>query len=937
MDYYTELMARVQSGTLKIFSMIAPPRTGSTLVSKHVYNTFLRIDAQATEPAAQIGSGENRVIDTYKYIYEAVIAAENNAHTQERNLHEEPIIFLTKNLTFHIGPTQEWERFNKLVSDTHIVTLRNPVATLESYLLAALQTMEANYTARHQEIDLKTIVKEGADLSHIDWGANISPLKQHIEFMKRNRDYSSLEDKVGTMLIMDFPLMGTSSFQEAVWDGERQAYLHSGISPDAIAQHAYHKDWAAMVASHLGSAGDKLRILPEPLRKPFNFLRFGWHSLLPQLKNVPEGKNIALLDYTDFQLAPAFYLDRIREVMGGALGIDSNSLVIQKNNERKPFDIGPWKGKPNAKYFLGDAMREGPVDLPSKSPLPWEKFPDFLKPHLEESLAIYMKALCEYSRLKPPFSVEEKLSMCGKDGRLMSATDPVQMYIEVTLSSEEVLASRNKILKQLRTDSTEYTPYFDMVDRILETISQEKQADAILLLPNGVRAKLPIIQATSGPDAIDINTLFDQTGVIAFDKRLLNTATTLAVHSSLDGKKGKLWLRGIAIEELVEKSNYLETAFLLLTGELPTANQLDNFRRLLGQQTILSSEVKDGLTKVISAFPRNDDPMHIMSAAACYMASHDDIMFDTPENQLQASVRAMAIMPLIMGCIYAHYQNKPFRFPQEKDFGPGFIRFDYTQNFIAMLSGAESNQPEYVKHIDTMLLLLAEHLTNPSTVTMEQVMSTAPEFWQGLGAAMHTISAPKHVGASRDVLKMLHNLSAQNGEIDKIVTDFVESVVAHNMSRAIPKKVIPGFGNAAYDVSDPRARIMKRMAEKILMGGDNQRLFEIASALEEKVMATPYFLERKTATNVEYYMGSVLQGFHIHESFIPAFFTVGRVPGLAAHTILAKQTGRATVRYEQVYVGLSERSIEQARETPLAKDPFGLLMRGGNAAVQMQI
>jgi hypothetical protein len=227
-QYYQALKDRADAGRLIVLSIVSPPRTGSTVLEKAMYHAYPGIAAQLNEPSSQIHAGEERVHVMYQSIWEEVVRLEAFASEQGVDLSKQPLVILTKNLFYYIGQDKEWELYDNLVTH-HIVTVRHPASTFESYTKAIIETLEK------QAITLEQVIREECDLSHIDWDNTAkTPLRQHINHMNRQRDYSSLGEGFRDALVYRLPILETQAYQREIWAGARQKHLMEGRNPDQL-------------------------------------------------------------------------------------------------------------------------------------------------------------------------------------------------------------------------------------------------------------------------------------------------------------------------------------------------------------------------------------------------------------------------------------------------------------------------------------------------------------------------------------------------------------------------------------------------------------------------------------------------------------------------------------------------------------------------------
>ena len=453
--YYQALKARVEAGELIILSIVSPPRTGSTVLEKSIYNAFPVLAAQLNEPSSQIHAGEDRVCAMYQSIWEEVVKLAAFAAEQGIDLQRHPLVILTKNLFYYIGQDKEWKLFDDLVAH-HIVTVRHPAATFESYTKAVIETLEK------QAVTLEQVIQKGCDLSHIDWDHPVkSPLRQHINYMNGSRDYASLGEGFRDAVVYRLPILATRAYQQEIWAGDRRRHRLAGQNPEQLARDAGFYSWDEMVGQYLGTPLAGLKDLPALLREPIEVLRYGWTATEINFASIQCPKErLTVIDYYDFLLDPQSYLTRIRQISslklsGAALG-----------HARSAFNLGVWEGEPNEEPFFGEVKRRNEILRPCKGPVPLERLPAFLHPHIKEAFAVYLQILQSRQRLQPSFSTRKMLAMPSRNGEhSMRELDPVHAYVQVTVAQDiQPWEAKVRILAALRSSHPAFSAYFDLID-----------------------------------------------------------------------------------------------------------------------------------------------------------------------------------------------------------------------------------------------------------------------------------------------------------------------------------------------------------------------------------------------------------------------------------------------------------------------------------------
>jgi len=408
--------------------------------------------------------------------------------------------------------------------------------------------------------------------------------------------------------------------------------------------------------------------------------------------------------------------------------------------------------------------------------------------------------------------------------------------------------------------------------------------------------ELPIQQATEGADAFDINKLLSQAGMTALDYGYGNTASCRSAITYIDGDAGILRYRGYPIEQLAEKSTFLETSYLLIYGELPTQSELDSFTNKIRRHTLLHEDLK----RFFDGFPRDAHPMPVLSSAVSALSTfYQDSLdpFDQEAVEL-STVRLLAKVPTIAAYAYKKSVGQPFLYP---DNSLGLV-----ENFLRMTFGFPAEpyevDPVFVKALDTLLILHADHEQNCSTSTVRMVGSSQANLFASISAGVNALFGPLHGGANQAVLEMLQRIEHEfEGDVDK----FVERV----KNKEDKSARLMGFGHRVYKNYDPRAKIIKQQADEILKGlGVNDPLLDIAMRLEERALADDYFIERKLYPNVDFYTGVIYRAMGFPTRMFTVLFALGRLPGWIAHwrEMINDPTTRIG-RPRQLYVGATKR------------------------------
>ena len=406
--------------------------------------------------------------------------------------------------------------------------------------------------------------------------------------------------------------------------------------------------------------------------------------------------------------------------------------------------------------------------------------------------------------------------------------------------------------------------------------------------------ELPFVQATQGNNGYDISKLMAQTGDTTFDIGFANTAVCKSAITYIDGDKGVLQYRGYPIEQLAEKSTFLETSYLVLYGELPTKEQLEDFTEKVANHMVIDERIRE----MFRIFPRKSHPMPVLSAGvtALGLFSQDTIGFD--DDRIDAAThRLMAKVPTIAAYSYKNSIGMPTLYPD--------YSLSYVENFLRMSFGTVS-QPyelddEVVKAMEVLLILHADHEQNCSTSTVRLVGSAQTNLYQSVSSGVNALYGPLHGGANQAVLEMLDDIADRGIS----VKDYVNKVKDKSSNERLM-----GFGHRVYKNYDPRAAIIKKHADAILRNraGGNDQLLDIALELEEAALSDPYFVERKLYPNVDFYTGLIYRAMGFPTDMFTVLFAIGRLPGwIAQWREMIKDPANKIGRPRQISIGHTER------------------------------
>ncbi|MFJ2115356.1 citrate synthase, partial [Streptomyces sp. NPDC087850] len=384
----------------------------------------------------------------------------------------------------------------------------------------------------------------------------------------------------------------------------------------------------------------------------------------------------------------------------------------------------------------------------------------------------------------------------------------------------------------------------------------EKRDNAVVLRYGDGEYTYPVIDSTVGDTGFDIGKLRSQTGLVTLDSGYGNTAAYKSAITYLDGEQGILRYRGYPIEQLAESSSFVEVAYLLINGELPTVDELATFKNEITQHTLLHEDVK----RFYDGFPRDAHPMAMLSSVVSalstfYQDSHNP--FDEKQRNL-STIRLLAKLPTIAAYAYKKSIGHPFVYPRN-DLG-------YVENFLRMTFSVPAQEyepdPVVVAALDKLLILHADHEQNCSTSTVRLVGSSQANMFASISAGISALWGPLHGGANQSVLEMLEGIKADGGDVDT----FIRKV--KNKEDGVK---LMGFGHRVYKNFDPRAKIIKAAAHDVLSAlGKSDELLDIALKLEEHALADEYFVERKLYPNVDFYTGLIYRAM----GFPTEMFTV---------------------------------------------------------------
>ena len=393
---------------------------------------------------------------------------------------------------------------------------------------------------------------------------------------------------------------------------------------------------------------------------------------------------------------------------------------------------------------------------------------------------------------------------------------------------------------------------------------------------------------------MEISKLLTTLGVITLDPGFTNTGSTTSKITYIDGDAGILRYRGYPIEQLAESSTFLETSYLLIHGELPSAAELDAFTRRISRHTMLHEDLK----RFFDGFPRDAHPMPVLSSAVSALSTFYQDALDpfNPEQVELSTIRLLAKLPTIAAYAYKKSVGQPLLYP---DNSLGLV-----ENFLRMSFGFPAEpyevNPKLVKALDQLLILHADHEQNCSTSTVRLVGSSNANLFASVSAGINALFGPLHGGANQAVLEMLEKMRREGGGVDAFVK---------RVKNKEPGVKLMGFGHRVYKNYDPRAALVKATADEVLADlGANDELLDLAKQLEEVALSDDYFISRKLYPNVDFYTGLIYKAMGFPERMFTVLFALGRLPGwIAQWREMINDPATKIGRPRQVYTGYTER------------------------------
>nr|WP_241093748.1 citrate synthase [Xanthomonas sp.] len=407
---------------------------------------------------------------------------------------------------------------------------------------------------------------------------------------------------------------------------------------------------------------------------------------------------------------------------------------------------------------------------------------------------------------------------------------------------------------------------------------------------------LPVLKPTLGNDCVDISKLTKETGLFTYDSGFTATASCKSAITYIDGDNGVLLYRGYPIEQLAEKSNFLEVAYLLMNGELPTADEFKKFDHEVTHHTMMHESLKNFL----GGFRHDAHPMAMMAGTVASLSAfyHDTLDLNDPEQRRLAAIRLIAKVPTIAAAAYRYSIGWPIRYPRNN--------LGYVERFLHMMFEVPSEQlemnPVVAKALDLLFILHADHEQNASTSTVRLVGSTGANPYASVAAGITALWGPAHGGANEAVLKMLEEIGT---------ADNVDSAVAKAKDKNSGFRLM-GFGHRVYKNFDPRAKIIREMTHKVLGElGVNDPLLEVALKLEEAALKDDYFVQRKLYPNVDFYSGIIYKALNIPVEMFTVMFAIARTAGWVSHWLEQQVDPEMKIgRPRQIYTGYDKRDYK---------------------------
>jgi citrate synthase len=416
----------------------------------------------------------------------------------------------------------------------------------------------------------------------------------------------------------------------------------------------------------------------------------------------------------------------------------------------------------------------------------------------------------------------------------------------------------------------------------------------------GKRVELPVLQGTHGSPVIDIGKLHKELGYFTYDPGFVATASAKSTITYLDGEQGELFYRGYPIEQLAEKCSYLEVCYLLLEGELPTAQQLDEFSYIISHHTMVRENLRD---MMLRSFNHDAHPMAMMTGIVGSLSAfyQDNLDIYDPQRRRITAHRLIAKMPNIAAACYKHTIGQPYVYPQN--------HLSYCGNLLHMMFSVPCEpyqvDPVAERALEVLFILHADHEQNASTSTVRLAGSSYANPYAAIAAGVASLWGPAHGGANEAVLRMLDEIGTV-ANIDKYVAKAKDKNDSFRLM---------GFGHRVYRNYDPRAKLIKDVCHQVLEKYGNDPRLELAMRLEEIALSDAYFIERKLYPNVDFYSGIIYAALGIPTSMFTVMFAVARTVGWVSHWIeMISDPEHKIGRPRQLYIGHAKRDVPDLGE-----------------------
>ena len=411
---------------------------------------------------------------------------------------------------------------------------------------------------------------------------------------------------------------------------------------------------------------------------------------------------------------------------------------------------------------------------------------------------------------------------------------------------------------------------------------------------NGNVYQLPIVEGTQNEKALDISRLRGESGLITLDKGFKNTGSTESAITFLNGEEGVLKYRGYSIEELADKSSFVEVSYLLIYGELPNTEQLKSFQEEITNHTLVHEDVKS----ILDGFPSKSHPMGVLSSLVSSLTAFYPMSLDPNRSASEVNgtiIRLLAKLPTLAAWSYKNRMRQPVVYPNNS--------LDYCSNFLRMMFALPTEEyqinPVVAKALDKLLILHADHEQNCSASTVRIVGSSHASLYTSVSAGIAALWGPLHGGANQAVIEMLENIRRDGGDVEKYVARAKDKSDSFRLM---------GFGHRVYKNFDPRATIIKKAADDVLKElGVDDPVLDIAKKLEEIALKDEYFVARGLYPNVDFYSGIIYRALGIPTDMFTVMFAIGRLPGWIAQWKEMRENNEPIGRPRQVYTGYTSR------------------------------